>query len=164
VVIGLCFCLLGDTLLLEDSYFALGLAAFLMAHLYFSYGFICLGGFKKYRFPLLLLGAFGLVYYYILFDRLNALKIPVLLYFLVILFMAWQGIGLRIWKATLPYTLIALAVVLFISSDGLLAWAKFKAPFTWDGILILATYWASIFLLALSTTLDDVTYSSKRII
>ncbi len=164
MVIGLCFCLVGDTLLLEDSYFAFGLAAFLLAHLCFSYGFICLGGFKKYMFPLFLLGLFGLGYYWILFDALNALKVPVLLYFLVILFMAWQGIGLRIWKATRPHTFIALAVLLFIISDGMLAWAKFKEPFPLDGILILATYWTSIFLLALSATLEGVVPRSKAII
>lgn len=164
MVIGLCFCLVGDTLLLEDSYFAFGLAAFLLAHLCFSYGFTCLGGFKKYMFPLFLLGVFGLGYYWILFDALNALKVPVLLYFLVILFMAWQGIGLRIWKATRPHTLIALGVLLFIISDGMLAWAKFKEPFPLDGILILATYWTSIFLLVLSATLEGVVPRSKAII
>ncbi len=156
VVIGLCFCLAGDTLLLEESYFIWGLVAFLIAHLCFSWSFICLGGFKNYGIPLILLGAFGFTYYYLLYESLDALQIPVLIYFLVILFMGWQGISIRIWKNELPYTLIFVAVLLFITSDALLAWAKFKAAFPWDGILILATYWISIFSIGLATTIERI--------
>ena len=154
VVIGLCFCLVGDTLLLEDSYFIWGLVSFLIAHLCFSYSFICLGGFKKYGIPLVLLGVFGFTYYYLLYDALGALKIPVLIYFIVILFMGWQGISLRIWKNETALTLVAFAVLFFIASDALLAWAKFKTAFPFDGVLILATYWISIFSIGLATTIE----------
>ncbi len=154
VVIGLCFCLVGDTLLLEDSYFIWGLVSFLIAHLSFSYSFICLGGFKKYGIPLVLLGVFGFTYYYLLYDALGALKIPVLIYFIVILFMGWQGISLRIWKNETALNLVAFAVLFFIASDALLAWAKFKTPFRWDGVLILATYWISIFSIGLASTIE----------
>ncbi len=154
VVIALSFCLAGDTLLLKEAYFIWGLVAFLMAHLCFSLSFISLGGFKFYLIPLLLLLVFGISYYWMLYDGLQNLKIPVLIYFIVILFMGWQGISLRIWKNELPYTLIFAAVLLFITSDALLAWAKFKGPFRWDGVLILATYWISIFSIGLASTLE----------
>jgi len=154
VVIGLCFCLAGDTLLLDESYFILGLVAFLIAHLCFSLSFINLGGFKLYFIPLILLLLFGISYYWMLYDGLQGLKIPVLIYFIIILFMGWQGINLRIWKNELPYSLIVVAVLLFITSDALLAWAKFKETFPWDGGLILATYWISIFSIGLATTLE----------
>ena len=154
VVIALFFCLAGDTLLLKEAYFIWGLVAFLIAQLCFSFSFISLGGFKFYLIPLLLLLVFGISYYWMLYDGLQDLKIPVLVYLIVILFMGWQGISLRIWKNELPYTLIFTAVLLFITSDALLAWAKFKAPFRWDGILILATYWISIFLIGLASTLE----------
>ncbi|NNJ89007.1 MAG: lysoplasmalogenase [Eudoraea sp.] len=154
VVIALGFCLVGDTLLLKEAYFIWGLLSFLIAHLCFSYSFISLGGFKSYLIPLLLLLVFGIGYYWMLYDGLRALKIPVLIYFIVILFMGWQGISVRIWKNDLSYTLIFIAVLLFITSDSLLAWAKFKAPFRWDGILILATYWISIFSIGLATTME----------
>jgi len=156
VVIALVFCLAGDTLLLKEAYFIWGLLAFLIAHLCFSMSFISLGGIKYYWIPLILLLVFGIPYYWVLYNGLQGLIIPVLIYFIVILFMGWQGIGLRVWKNELPYTLIFVAVLLFITSDALLAWSKFKAPFRWDGVLILATYWSSIFLLALSTTLGRV--------
>jgi len=154
VIIALIFCLAGDTLLLKEAYFIWGLLAFLIAHLCFSLSFISLGGFKLYFIPLILLLVFGISYYWMIYNGLQDLKIPVLIYFMVILFMGWQGISLRVWKNVLPYTLIFVAVLLFITSDALLAWAKFKAPFRWDGVLILATYWISIFLIALATTIE----------
>ncbi|WP_297762752.1 lysoplasmalogenase [uncultured Muriicola sp.] len=154
VVIALIFCLAGDTLLLKEAYFIWGLLAFLMAHLCFSFSFMSLGGFKFYLIPLILLIVFGIGYYWILYDGLQALKIPVLTYFIVILFMGWQGISLRIWKNEAALTLVAFAVLFFITSDALLAWAKFKEPFRWDGVLILATYWISIFSIGLSTTIE----------
>lgn len=154
VVMGLCCCLVGDTLLLEESYFIWGLVSFLIAHLCFSWSFICLGGLKKYGIPLVLLTVFGFAYYYTLYDSLDALKIPVLIYLIVILFMGWQGISLRIWKDEAAFALVAFAVIFFIASDALLAWAKFKGPFRWDGVLILATYWISIFSIGLATTIE----------
>lgn len=154
VVIALIFCLAGDTLLLKETYFIWGLLAFLMAHLCFGWSFMNLGGFKLYFIPLILLVVFGIGYYWMLYNGLQALKIPVLIYFIVILFMGWQGISVRVWKNELPYTLIFVAVLLFITSDALLAWAKFKAPYRWDGVLILATYWISIFSIGLATTIE----------
>jgi len=154
VVIALIFCLAGDTLLLKEAYFIWGLVAFLLAHLCFSLSFISLGGFKLYFIPLILLLLFGISYYWMIYNGLQGLKIPVLIYFIVILFMGWQGISLRVWKNELPYKLIFVAVLLFITSDTLLGWAKFKSPFPWDGVLILATYWISIFLIALATTIE----------
>jgi uncharacterized membrane protein YhhN len=147
--------LAGDTLLLKEAYFIWGLVAFLMAHLCFSFSFMSLGGFKFYLIPLLLLLVFGISYYWMLYDGLQALKIPVLIYLIVILFMGWQGISLRIWKNELPYTLVFAAVLLFITSDALLAWAKFKASFHWDGVLILSTYWISIFSIGLASTIEQ---------
>ncbi len=153
VLFALCFCLLGDVLLLVESYFIAGLVAFLIAHLCFTWSFINLAGFKKYLVPLIFLLVFGVTYYSILYDSLQVLKIPVLFYFVVIILMSWQGISLRIWKDHRSFTLISIAVVLFLISDSVLAWAKFKSSFQLSGVLVLATYWVSIFLLAASATI-----------
>jgi len=151
VVLALCFCLLGDVLLLVESYFIGGLVAFLIAHLCFACSFISLDGFKKYLVPLIFLLVFGVTYYSILYDSLKGLKIPVLVYFVIIILMSWQGISLRIWKDHRSFTMIAIAVVLFLISDSVLAWSKFKSSFQLSGVLVLATYWSSIFLIAVST-------------
>jgi uncharacterized membrane protein YhhN len=152
IFLGLCFCLLGDTLLLFEAYFLWGLVAFLVAHLCFSWSFIAMGGFKFYLLPLLILLGVGGTYFFILYDSLGSLKIPVAVYLVVIIFMSWQGVCLRIREKDIKYTMIAIAVVLFLLSDGLLAWARFKASFPISGVLILASYWSSLLLIALSTS------------
>ena len=40
IVVALCFCLLGDVFLLEETYFVYGLSAFLVAHLLFAWVFL----------------------------------------------------------------------------------------------------------------------------
>jgi len=152
IFLGLCFCLLGDTLLLFEAYFLWGLVAFLIAHLCFAWSFIAIGGFKFYLLPVLILLGVGGTYFFVLYDSLGSLKIPVAVYLGVIIFMSWQGVCLRIREQHIKYTMIAIAVILFLLSDGLLAWAKFKATFPLSGILILASYWSSLLLIALSTS------------
>ncbi len=156
VLVALCFCLLGDTLLLYESYFIWGLVAFLIAHVLFTLSFISIDGFKTYLLPIGLLLVFGAFYYWELYGHLGNLKIPVFVYFSVIIIMIWQGVNLRIWKKTPMFSLLFLAVVLFLISDSILGWAKFKDAFQGSGILILTTYWASIFLIAMATTKNGI--------
>ena len=153
ILAGLFFCLIGDTLLLWEAYFVGGLVAFLIAHMLFYLGFVSEGGMKYKILPLLILLAIGGGYYAVLYEDLGALKIPVMVYVSVIVLMAWQGVSLRIWRKEKAYTLIAIAVILFMLSDSLLAWNKFKQPLPFSALWILSTYWASIFLLAISTSL-----------
>ena len=161
VLLALCFCLLGDTLLLYESYFIWGLVAFLIAHVLFTLSFISINGFKTYLIPLIGLLTFGVFYYWSLYESLEGLKIPVLVYVTAIIMMSWQGMGLRIWKKSEMFALLFCAVLLFLISDSILAWAKFKQAFKGSGVLILTTYWASIFLIALATTKDDVSKNSQ---
>jgi len=156
VLLALVFCLIGDTLLLFEAFFIFGLVSFLMAHLLFSISFIRLGGFKPYKTTLLPLVVIGAGYFFNLYEHLDALKIPVLCYLAVIIFMSWQGINLGIWKKTRLTLLLSVAVVLFLFSDSVLAWARFKADFPFAGAIILSTYWASIFLIAIGTASNEL--------
>ncbi len=152
VCLALGFCLVGDLFLLNGSYFIWGLLAFLIAHLLFTLGFVSLGGFTFSWRPLAALLVFGVTYYANLYGSLKGLAYPVLVYLAVILLMSWQGINLRLRTGGISYTLIAIAVILFLFSDAVLAWARFKSPFWGDGVVVLTTYWGSIFLIALSTS------------
>ncbi len=155
VLIGLGFCLLGDILLLYEAYFIFGLIAFLIAHILFLLGFNSMGGFKIYPTPLVALSTIGIVFYYFLFNSLGELKIPVLAYIVIIVLMSWQGVNRRLLFNQSKYSFIAFAVILFMLSDSILAWAKFKFSFPYSGLLVLLTYWMSIFLIAHSTTIKD---------
>jgi uncharacterized membrane protein YhhN len=154
MVIGLVFCLGGDLLLLKpDDYFVFGLLSFLIAHLLFSYGFTRFGGLKTYWKPLVFVLVFTGAVFALVFEGLknDNLVIPVAVYILVISFMSWQGISLYIWKNKKAFLSIAIAAVLFMISDSMIAISSFRTSFELSGLLILITYWASITLLAHST-------------
>jgi len=148
LILALCFCLLGDVLLLKEDYFVFGLDSFLIAHLVFAKAFLGLQGFQKNIASAMVLLAIGIGLYTWLYPDLGALKYPVAAYVLVILFMAWQGIGLYIHKKTKGYGFIALGVGFFLFSDSMIAGDKFKAPFELSGVVILSTYWLAITLIA----------------
>lgn len=145
------FCLVGDILLLFDSYFVFGLASFLWAHLLFSTSFINLKGFGAHILSFLMVFGVGVILFFWLKPNLGEFMVPVALYVLVICFMAWQGIGLYFRNKGRAYSWIALAVLLFMLSDTMIAIAKFKSTFVYSNILILGTYWLSIGLLANAT-------------
>lgn len=148
ISIGFVFCMLGDIFLLEQSGFLYGLVSFLIAHVLFSVGFISIDGFKKNPYVSIVLIVFILLIYWYLKDNLGTMKIPVLAYMLVISFMVWQGVSLYLWKSQKVYYFIALSVVLFLVSDTILAIDVFKFSFKEAPIYNLATYWASLLILA----------------
>ncbi len=141
-------CLTGDVLLLDSQYFILGLAAFLVAHLLFIFSFVALDRFSWDWRPLAPLLIFGLGYYGYLYPHLQGLAIPVFFYFLFIVVMVWQGVGLYYRTPEWPYRLIAAGAILFLLSDAVLAFNKFVLAFSWSGILVLTTYWLAVALLA----------------
>lgn len=145
------FCLLGDILLLNQAYFVFGLVAFLLAHILFTAGFIHLKGFRFHWGSFLILFSVGTAIFLWLKPDLGDFMLPVLVYVLVITSMAWKGIGLYLRDKGKTYVWIAVAVLLFMFSDTLLAINKFKAPFACASLLILGTYWLSIALIANAT-------------
>jgi uncharacterized membrane protein YhhN len=151
VFIGLLFCLLGDVLLVPEHLFVFGLASFLIAHLFFLAAFYSEGGFKAKFTPLVVLVPIGVIYYAILFKHLDDLVLPVLVYFVAILIMCWQGINLYLVKKSNANYLVAVAVCLFLFSDANLALDKFIIGVELSKITVLASYWLAISLLAKST-------------
>lgn len=152
IVFGLVFCLFGDAFLLFNSYFLFGLGSFLIGHLFFLYAFVKRQGWqKRYGMGLfLVILAIGICW--LIQDKLNTLLIPVLLYMLVIVMMSWQGWGLALNSKSKNLRSLGLGVSLFMFSDTLIAFDKFYIPFSYSGLLILATYWIAIYIIALSGT------------
>jgi len=152
IVFGLVFCLFGDAFLLFNSYFLFGLGSFLIGHLFFLFAFVKRQGWqKRYGIGLfLVILAIGICW--LIQDKLNTLLIPVLLYMLVIVLMSWQGWGLALNSKTKNLRSLGLGVSLFMFSDTLIAFDKFYIPFSYSGLLILATYWIAIYIIALSGT------------
>ncbi|WP_102273408.1 lysoplasmalogenase [Cytobacillus massiliigabonensis] len=144
ILVGLIFCMFGDGLL---HWFLIGLAAFLIGHIFYIIGF-----FKEWRFSLIrVLSIIPISFYAIFIGHLltesliekgnNALIIPVCLYTIIISTMAWSAImtGNK-WTIT--------GSILFVISDSILAWNRFVFDISYASVLIMITYYTAQFFIA----------------
>jgi len=142
--------LVGDiALMLPVVRFKLGLAAFLLGHL--SYTLALNPGLPATPWFSGLLAAglalLGWQFYLRLAlslqtKKLRQMRLPVLLYILAILPMAYSAIQ-TLWQPGWqpgPALLVALGGVFFILSDGLLAWDRFVRPIPHARPLVMITY------------------------
>ena len=159
VFAGLLFSLFGDSFLMFagiDVYFFLyGLVSFLLAHIVYSMAFF--RDFKnnpqasKYYGHLMLfvMGVFSLSYYSWIRDYLNDFRIPVMAYMFVISIMAILA-GYRYKRVNLlSFRLIYFGALFFVISDSALAYNKFVEPFSFSGVLIMATYMIAQYLITI---------------
>jgi len=146
------FALAGDVfLMLPKDRFIAGLISFLVAHLLLVVAFVVRGvGFNWWLMLLAFLP--GMVMYRFLLPHLGRMKVPVFFYVSVIsamVWMAWEGL-LQL-GAYGPF-LAALGAVLFLFSDAILAWNRFRGKFRNAEAIVLSTYYLSLFLIALSVS------------
>jgi uncharacterized membrane protein YhhN len=152
--VGLACSLAGDIfLMLPQDRFIPGLVSFLVAHLAYIAAFIRaadrpLAGTSV--LPLIPLLVYGIVVFAILRPHLGPLMVPVLAYMLVILLMAWRAIDYARQDPTPGPRAAALGALLFVLSDSALALNRFARPFRAAPALILGTYFAAQWLIALS--------------
>ena len=156
-IVALIFCCLGDSLLLfqsgNETFFMMGLGSFLIAHIFFivSYRRHCFvhpgakaEGTQKVRlaFPVVLAGT-GLVV--VLYPWLGALKIPVMLYALVLMLMVVSAI-LRLDRTnTASFWMVLSGALLFMVSDSVLAINKFLNPVPHASLWIMVTYSTALY-------------------
>lgn len=144
----------GDTLLLfansNEQYFILGLSAFLLAHIFY------IRCFHFIRIQAALTGKWytalivGIYYFFImsfLIPHLGTLKIPVLLYGMVISFLLLLAMQLYELPDNKTARLILTGVLFFVVSDSTLAINKFYRPAAWGGWAIMLTYTGAQWLL-----------------
>jgi uncharacterized membrane protein YhhN len=150
IVAGLVFSMAGDVfLMLPSDRFVAGLVAFLVAHLFYIMAFVSEIS-ELMWWPLIPLATYGIVIYIILAPSLGRLKLPVLIYVVVILIMAW--LAWERWGQTgQSGTLLAsVGAVLFVISDTILAINRFRGAFKSACVLNLTTYFAAQCLIASS--------------
>jgi uncharacterized membrane protein YhhN len=159
VLLAIVFSLAGDTALMFDSidpiYFMGGLVSFLISHVFYIAAYRqhqddvaanALQGIQKLRaaFPIVLAGM-GLVA--ILYPTLGPLKIPVVIYALVLVVMVLNGL-FRLGKTNnKSFGLVFVGALFFMVSDSLLAINKFLDPFPSSGLLVMSTYVTAQFLI-----------------
>ena len=147
IIKALTFSWLGDLVLMFDSFdkkvFLIGMLAFLFAHInYIKFFSIARIG-EKIKLKLALISLI-VVYYlgliYLLFDDLHEMKIPVLVYGIVISIMFLVALHMLFIKNKAAGKLMMLGALLFVCSDSVLAINKFYQTFEFADIITMLTY------------------------
>jgi uncharacterized membrane protein YhhN len=153
---GLGFSLAGDIFLMwPDKLFLPGLVAFLIGHLFYIGAFSKGIAFKPFKLSALFFIAYGCAMYIILLPGLGDMKIPVLIYLIVILFMAWQALQRFNSFQDKGSELAYIGAALFVVSDSILAISRFRDPFLLSRLLILVTYFTAQWFIARSGPVEQ---------
>lgn len=156
MVLGLFFCWMGDIFLMFEqsspSYFVFGLASFLCGHLCYILYFSKLGPLQaapKKSLMLLPIGLYVFALLYILYPTLGALKIPVLIYAIVLAAMLSMAVFQYQKKGFKAGRFFVAGAASFVLSDSLLAINKFYHSFPQAGMFIMFTYCLAQYLLVI---------------
>jgi uncharacterized membrane protein YhhN len=158
VLLAIVFSFLGDSFLLYDSrevYFMLGLGSFLLAHVFYIFGFrqsrldqsedqIQTVRKARMAFPVIL-AATGLVV--VLYPRLGELRIPVVVYAAVLMFMVLNALFRYERTSAKSFWMVSGGAILFMVSDSILAINKFLEPVSNAGFAIMLTYLSAQYLI-----------------
>lgn len=147
ILTGLIFSTIGDVFLIKDKqFFVQGLVSFLIGHICYIVAF--------WTNPHWLSLIFYLTYIFfflsILWKDLGKLKIPVIIYSTAIALMSWMALSRTIENHNHHTFHAFLGSFMFVISDSLLAYNKFKKPFRFAHLFILGTYFLAQWLIALS--------------
>jgi len=151
ILAGLLCSIAGDVfLMLPGDRFLPGVASFLLAHLAYLVAFTT--GFPFGTAPLLLLpfAAFGAVILVLLWPKLGVMRVPVTIYLVVIVAMAWQAASRAATLSSHGALHAAIGATLFVISDAALALNRFYRPFRAAQAVILPSYYAAQLLIAWS--------------
>ena len=148
--LGAVLCLAGDVfLMVPRDMFIFGLLAFLLGHVFYVIGLNDIAPYINWWGAILIviLGLYLWWLYPKLAGGLNAkgkksLKIPVLIYSLVISAMVYSA--LMTWTrsgwTTIAALLVSIGAVLFYASDSMLAWDRFLNPLSHARLRVMTTY------------------------
>ncbi len=142
LLFGLLFSLLGDIfLMLPNDRFVPGLASFLVAHLLYIVAFIFLLDVPEVSPVSLLAVLYAIAFLFVLWPKLGEMRIPVLLYALVIMLMLAAAIEVQVQLLSTASLLLLLGAISFVYSDSLIATKRFFGAKPWHEPTLLATYY-----------------------
>ena len=151
IVLGLLFSLFGDMFLIyPEQHFKKGLITFLIGHICYIIAFKVSSGVHFTTWIFLPIAIVGTVYLRIIIPYSGKMKIPIIIYIIIIVIMGWMALERLNYAPTLGTALAAIGAVLFLISDAVLALNKFRKPFISSELIVLVTYFTAQWLLALS--------------
>ncbi|MGD8278049.1 MAG: lysoplasmalogenase [Gemmatimonadota bacterium] len=154
IVTGLTLSLAGDVfLMLPRDRFVAGLVSFLLAHVAYLIAFTAGVSFAGAPVVFVPYAAVGVVVLAILWRDLGRLRGPVTLYVVVIMAMASQAVARALALQTTAAILAAAGAALFVASDTILAFDRFRQRFRSARLLVLVTYVLAQWLIALSVAM-----------
>ncbi len=148
---ALFFSWIGDILLMfqeaKPVFFVFGLGAFLLAHIFFIVVYKKatatsgkINGITNTIIRTLIISGYTLFLIAVVYDNLGEMKIPVILYAVVISVMVWSAFSRRGKTSAGSFSYVAAGSVIFVLSDSLIALNKFWQPLPEAGLIIMATY------------------------
>jgi len=168
ITLALVFSLSGDVLLMFDSmdknFFLFGLTAFLIAHLFYILFFSKARSVEKVKLKwgfVLIVALYYTGLIYVLYNDLGEMKIPVLVYGLVISSMFLLALHMLFIKNKEAGKLLMMGALLFVASDSILAINKFYQSFEMAGIITMLTYGLAQLLITLGAVRYIVSVSKE---
>ena len=147
IIAALIFSWMGDILLLFESadaqFFIFGLAAFLMAHIYYIVFFHRIRmaeNIKSNPWLLVIVVLYYAALMHWLSPYLYDMKWPVRVYGIVISFMFMLAMHMSWLRQSIAGRWMVMGALLFVISDSVLAINKFYQSFSFAGIIIITTY------------------------
>lgn len=152
IAAALVLSLLGDICLMfpGNGWFVGGLSSFLLAHFGFAAAFLLGIGTPDPPGWLAILVVYAVVMLFVLLPRAGKLKVPVLVYCLVLAGMAFTAAVRHAALHDVRSLHAVLGALVFVVSDSALGWRQFVGRYRGAQALILSTYWAAIGLIAWS--------------
>jgi alkenylglycerophosphocholine hydrolase len=149
IFIGFIFSLLGDVFLLQViDRFILGLAAFLIAHIFYIVGFYKRVGSLKLLSSIPFYLTAGVLFYFF-YPFLGEMLIPVSIYTIVIMTMVWRSYLQRNFDKYAVFAFIG--AILFAISDSNIALTKFIQDYQQSQYVTIILYWTGQYLIYRST-------------
>jgi len=150
IISALLFSLIGDTLLMEPfDKFVKGLFAFLAAHLIFIFAFI--QNVDAFHFSVLIpILTFAVIIYCVLYKKLDRMRIPVVVYVIIISIMGWAAVNRYLNFLDSKSLYVFAGGLLFFFSDSIHAINRFLKQFRPAEVIILGSYFSAQLLFALS--------------
>jgi len=142
ILLGLVFSLIGDVfLMLKSDKFMQGLVSFLIAHIFYIAAFLDSAHIGLNLYSIIPIALIGIGYLAILLPKTGQLKIPVLIYALVLQAMVITADMFYQTVLTTSSLMVLIGAIWFMLSDSILAFARFVKTFKFAQLGVLSTYY-----------------------